>query len=143
MPQSRPQCTIVIFTSIILILGCAPDRDSAAQPVTIQSRTLRGRTFTLTGMDALLYAIMINDSNTAKKLLDEGMDINKPFQRGWTFLHLAAQKNRVEIAEMLISKGARVNVRNGKDGQGSTPLEVAVSRKHNEMAEMLRKHGAH
>jgi ankyrin repeat protein len=58
--------------------------------------------------------------------------------RGTTPLHLAAAKGHTKIAELLIEAGADVNC---KDRDG-TPLDNAVRFKQNEVAELLRQHGA-
>jgi len=88
-----------------------------------------------------------------------------------TPLHWAAWRGRKEIAELLIAKGADVNVKNkdggtplhnaawkghveiakllivknadvnAKDVEGQTPLDWAEEEKHKEIADLLRKHG--
>ena len=45
----------------------------------------------------------------------------------------------VRLAELLISKGAGVNA---KDGRGDTPLHKAVSKGHKAMVELLIARGA-
>ncbi len=78
---------------------------------------------------------------------------------GWTPLHIAAERDRAEIVELLLEKGARVN---GKDDDGRIPLSYAASggvfefddpldpasenkeedmRKYRETMEILRNHG--
>jgi|TARA_B110000240_G_C13130472_1_gene296599 ankyrin repeat protein len=54
-----------------------------------------------------------------------------------TPLHYAARDEHMEIAELLISKGADVN---GKSDGGNTPLDGAIVNKHTEIAGLLRKH---
>ena len=54
-----------------------------------------------------------------------------------TPLHWAAYDGRNEIAELLITAGADVNA----NSDNGTPLDTAISRKHPETAELLRKHG--
>ena len=44
----------------------------------------------------------------------------------------------MEVAELLITKGADVNAR---DAGGGTPLDQAIRHKHPEIADLLRKHG--
>ena len=56
-----------------------------------------------------------------------------------TPLHLAAVIGHKEIIEILIAKGADVNARKMN---GWTPLDNAIKRKHPEIADLLRKHGA-
>ena len=54
-------------------------------------------------------------------------------------MHYAANHGHKVIVEPLIANGADVNP---KDEDGETPLDWAISRKHPEIADLLRKHGA-
>jgi ankyrin repeat protein len=49
-----------------------------------------------------------------------------------------AKGGHMKIAELLIAKGADVDAKNV---DGETPLDLAISRKHPETADLLRKHG--
>jgi ankyrin repeat protein len=53
-------------------------------------------------------------------------------------LHAAASEGQNEIAELLISEGADVNVKND---EGETPIDMAIRLKRTETADLLRKHG--
>ena len=53
-------------------------------------------------------------------------------------MQVAANKGHKEIVELLITKGADVNV---QGVAGGTPLDNAILRKHPETADLLRKHG--
>lgn len=57
---------------------------------------------------------------------------------GDTLLHKAAQFGHIELASLLLERGADVNPRNERD---KTPLHYAVSWGHAEMADLLRRHG--
>ena len=59
-----------------------------------------------------------NDERT-KKLLKNFTNINEQNDFGETALHCAADMSNGEIAQLLISKGANVNI---KDNEGRTPL---------------------
>ena len=80
-----------------------------------------------------------------KLLIDKGGDINAStrvgaiIEDGRTPLYNAAESGRKEIVELLIEKGANVNA---KDFENKTPLDEAINYKHNETADLLRKHGA-
>jgi len=78
----------------------------------------------MTGYDALLHSIMVNDEKSIAALLDEGkINVNQPFGNdGWTFLHLAAQKGNARVVKMLLDHGAKPDAKNKG---GLTPLEVA------------------
>ena len=52
-------------------------------------------------------------------------------------MHDAAREGHKEVAELLIDKGADVNAKH----DGDTPLDWAISHKHPETADLLRKHG--
>ena len=76
-----------------------------------------------------------------KQHLDSGRDVNAKDQKGKTPLHRAASEGHKEIVELLIAKGANVNV-NAKNEFGSTPLHVAAFQGHKEIAELLIPNGA-
>ena len=54
----------------------------------------------------------------------ESIDVNAKNKDGWTPLHLAATKGRIEIVEYLVEKGAE-DV-NAKNEYGQTPLHIAI-----------------
>jgi ankyrin repeat protein len=77
----------------------------------------------------------------ARLLLDAGADPNA-HKRGQTALHWAARGGQIEMAELLLARGARVDVQ-AKTPQGDlTPLALAVKAEKREMAELLRRNGA-
>ena len=71
------------------------------------------------------------DIDSVKDFLASGVDVDAVDQYKQTALHLA---KTLEIAELLISKGADVNA---ETDIGITPLDLA----HGEIADLLRKHG--
>ena len=71
------------------------------------------------------------DIDSVKDFLARGVDVDAVGQYKQTALHLA---KTLEIAELLISKGADVNA---ETDIGITPLDLA----HGEIADLLRKHG--
>ena len=72
----------------------------------------------------------------AQVLIAHGAGVNARCDDGSTPLHCESDK---EIAELLITAGADVNARNNK---GQTPLQVAVEEGEDDVAALLRRHGA-
>jgi len=102
------------------------------------------------GKYKLHYAVFINDIKMAKKLVDEGYDVNERMTEcdanifykyllegddGHTPLHEAAQFNRMDIAELLIDAGANVDA--VTDGDGYTPLIISAARSSLNTTELL------
>jgi ankyrin repeat protein len=77
----------------------------------------------------------------AKLLLDAGADPNAG-KRGQIALHWAARGGQMEMAELLIARGANVNARAKVAGGEATPLDQAKKAEEKEMVELLRRHGA-
>ena len=75
----------------------------------------------------------------AKRLIEEGDDVNVKNDRGATPLHFAATRGHKDIAELLISKGADVNA---ETKTGYTPLHWAAMEDHKDVAELLISKGA-
>ena len=79
---------------------------------------------------------------TVKQHLAAGTDVNAKNDIGRTPLHLAAWKGHKEVTALLIAKGVDVNAKKeaGKL-KDQTSLDRAINLKHNEIADLLRKHG--
>ncbi|WCR58373.1 AAA family ATPase [Wolbachia endosymbiont of Ctenocephalides felis wCfeJ] len=91
----------------------------------------------------LLYiATAICSTNLVKALLEvEGIDVDygaKSYLDKFTPLQLAAMKGYKEIAELLMRKGANVNL-----GYGNNPLCLAVKNAHIELVRLLIKEETH
>ena len=89
----------------------------------------------------LINAAVSLGSNALTKFLIEtgGANVNERNYRGQTPLHIAINRDHVEIARLLIDKGADVNERND---QGLTPLDIAVIWDKIEIAHLLIDKGA-
>jgi len=61
---------------------------------------------------------------TAKLLVERGVDVKAGGQFGWTALHAAAYQGLTDVIEFLVSKGADVNE---FDAFGQTPLSIALA----------------
>lgn len=85
------------------------------------------------------FAVAIEEDDLAKvqALLDSGLSADTPIEYGEsseTPLKKAAREGTVEIARLLLTRGAKVDA---KDGEQSTALEAAVSNGHSEMVDLL------
>ncbi|MGB8951591.1 MAG: ankyrin repeat domain-containing protein [Candidatus Aminicenantales bacterium] len=92
----------------------------------------------------LLFAVMGGYSPKAdmlKVLIDAGADVNVKYEGSMTLLHVAAlYGGDKSVTELLIAKGANVNTKTLWD---ETPLDLAMSKEHKELVDLLRKHGGH
>ncbi|MEW7290987.1 ankyrin repeat domain-containing protein [Aquimarina sp. 2304DJ70-9] len=66
-------------------------------------------------------AIVKGDTETVKKLIDLGSDVNKK-SNGMTPLMFAARYNRVDIIKLLVEKGANIKT---KDSKGYNAMKFA------------------
>jgi len=73
-------------------------------------------------------------------LIANGAEINpKSRLTSSTPLHRAILGGNETVVKILIANGANVNT---KDKSGDTPLDLARENRHNDIADLLRKHGA-
>lgn len=89
------------------------------------------------GETALTYAIVWEQPEVIATLLKLGASVNSPLEP-WLPLHYAADGGNPEIVSLLIKAGALTDA---KDPYGRDPLDLAVSRKHHEVAQLLRMKG--
>jgi len=74
---------------------------------------------------------------TAKLLMDQGADVNKP---GWTPLHYAASKGNIEMIRILLEDNAYIDT---ASPNGTTPLMMAAGYSSNPLAcKVLLEEGA-
>ena len=86
----------------------------------------------------LIEVTKAGDLNTVSTLLAEGVNPNTVVNTN-TALTFAARDGQLEIAEVLIAYGADVN---WIDGEGVTPLILAVFKNHVEVVKLLLENGA-
>lgn len=88
------------------------------------------------GETALMLLSVLGETARVRDLLDRGAQVNK---LGWTPLHYAASKGRVDIAKLLIARKAIINA---PSPDGTTPLMMAALSKNEEMVKLLISAGA-
>ena len=87
-------------------------------------------------VNPLCQAIAKGDVDTVKKMIQFGTDVNAT-SNGMTPLMFAARYNKVEIVQLLLQSGARVNT---KDEKGFTALKHAELSNATEAAELIKAH---
>jgi outer membrane protein assembly factor BamB len=90
--------------------------------------------------DTLWAAVRAGDAKAVATALDGGADVNAKNEIGVSALWIAAGKDKPDVVELLVRRGADVNARDGIWYQ--TPLSLAVAGKQQAMAERLIKAGA-
>lgn len=89
---------------------------------------------------AIHSAARDGDTGAIRRLLERnpGLATNKNFQ-GATPLHFAGREGHVAAAELLLSRGASINER---DGSGQTAIHWATTADHPDVADLLIRRGA-
>ncbi|CAN6451172.1 unnamed protein product [Victoria cruziana] len=74
-----------------------------------------------------------------KQYMAQGASVDSRDQNGWTPLHRAAFKGRIDVVQFLIDQGAQLDL---LDDSGYTPLDCATEAGHTNVTELLICHGA-
>ncbi|MCP4602721.1 MAG: hypothetical protein GY847_19765 [Proteobacteria bacterium] len=90
--------------------------------------------------ELLKYAADGGLEKTVELAIAQGADINSKDHHGWTPLHYAARSGNVNVAELLIANGSRVEVTAGTEEL--TPLHLAASNNNEEAISLLVANGA-
>ena len=80
------------------------------------------------------------DVEKAKSLIKDGANPNTQDHNGWTPLHEVAQRNHLELVQLLLEAGANPNIPGGDDHY--TPLHDAVEAGHVDVVKLLIERGA-
>ena len=93
--------------------------------------------------------VKVTKQNREKKVLEvlelllaHGADINALDDHGWAPIHCAINTGYYNAVQFLIENGADVNLKDRIYASGLTPLQWALEQGKEEIAELLRKHGA-
>lgn len=85
--------------------------------------------------DQLLAATRKGDLASVKQLLDKGADVNTKTRYESTPLFFACDRGHLEIARLLIERGASLNVHD--NFYNATALSWAMNKKHDAIVELL------
>lgn len=88
------------------------------------------------GETALMLLSVLGQTDRARALIDRGAQVNR---LGWTPLHYAASRARLDVGRLLISRKAIINA---PAPDGTTPLMMAALSKNDAMVTMLIDAGA-
>ena len=88
----------------------------------------------------LLLAVGLDNTSEVIRLLDKGADVNS--QEDDTPLYVAANLGRKDIAELLISRGAKIDGKGDAKSGNRTPLHAAALRGSRDVAALLLSQGA-
>jgi ankyrin repeat protein len=72
---------------------------------------------------ALLWATFYGNTSILAWLIDNGANVNHQDRNGYCALHFAGQEKQFECAELLITKGASLEL---PDAHGNTPIWTAL-----------------
>ena len=90
----------------------------------------------------LMDAVVKGQKEIVELLIAAGAEVNVKRDDGETPLHRAAWRGHYATAELLITKGADMNAKTASGpNKDKTPLDFAVMKKQNEIADLLRTHG--
>ena len=95
------------------------------------------------GWTPLHSAAMRGQKEVANLLISKGAKIDVPSKSEWAPLHRSAWEGHREFSEILIKRGANLDatIASGLHYQDKTVLDIAVMQSHDEIADLLRKHG--
>jgi outer membrane protein assembly factor BamB len=91
-------------------------------------------------VEALFEAARQGDVVTVTRLLDAGLDVNAKGRYDTTALFFAADKGQLAVVELLLARGAAVDVHD--NFYKATPLSWALQRDHADIARRLVEKGA-
>ena len=87
----------------------------------------------------LHWAALQGSLDRIRRLLDEGVDVDTPTERGFTALHYAAQQGYLEIVQYLLDRGAFIDSQNLDE---RTPLHLAADADSDDIVLLLLRRRA-
>ncbi|WP_430538244.1 ankyrin repeat domain-containing protein [Cytobacillus oceanisediminis] len=123
----------IVIGGVILLQGCVSDNNADTKT---QEKEVRED---MDMSESLLQAAERRETETIKRLIEEGADINKKDSDGRTAAMIAAYNNDVETAKVLIKAGADVNI---QDNMKNNPFLYAGAEGYVEILKLTIEAGA-
>ncbi|WP_082631761.1 ankyrin repeat domain-containing protein [Cytobacillus praedii] len=123
----------IVIGGILLLQGCSSDH--VAEPNT-QEKEIRAE---LDRNEQLIQAAERKETETIKRLVEEGIDINTKDSEGRTAIMIATYNNDVDTAKVLIKAGADVNI---QDNLKNNPFLYAGAEGYVEILKLTIESGA-
>ncbi|MFD4820450.1 ankyrin repeat domain-containing protein [Peribacillus butanolivorans] len=123
----------IVIVGIILLQGCVSDND--ADPNTQEKE----KRVEIDMNEQLIQAAERKETETIKRLIEEGVDINTKDSEGRTATMIATYNNDVETTKVLIKAGADVNIH---DNMKNNPFLYAGAEGYVEILKLTIEAGA-
>ena len=128
---------LIITIAAVVLVGCGESQQSS---IIVE---LKSESPIVKALDISIHdAARDKNIEVLKQHLESGIDVNLKDKFGDTPLHKSALNGHKVIAELLIEKGADVNIIISSGPlMGQSALDFASVLKSTETADLLRKHG--
>ena len=118
------------------LVYAAQSRASSVVKVLLDSPLTDVEAVNAAGENALMYAALLGDLDSARRLVGRGAQVNRT---GWSALHYAASAGGVPMIEFLLEHSAYIDAASTNQ---TTPLMLAARQKQVSAARLLVERGA-
>ncbi|MDQ0976559.1 ankyrin repeat protein [Neobacillus niacini] len=123
----------IVIGSIFILQGCVSDNDGNP------TKQKDDKKVDINMIEKLFHAAKDKDSETVRRLIEEGVDINTQDSQGRTATMISTYNNDIETAKILIDAGADVNI---QDELENNPFLYAGAEGYIEILKLTIKAGA-
>ncbi|MFX0207905.1 MAG: ankyrin repeat domain-containing protein [Candidatus Hodarchaeota archaeon] len=87
------------------------------------------------GVTPLMIAVQNQNIDAIQFLIENGANVNKSDNRGFTSLHRSVEMGNTDITLFLLKNGANPKIK----AQGHTPISLAEKRKQKEIVKIMKE----
>lgn len=127
------RCLAIVIGSIFILQGCVSDNDGNP------TKKKDDKKVEINMSEQLIQAVKGKDSETVRRLIEEGVDSNTQDSQGRTAIMIATYNNDIETAKILIDAGADVN---NKDDMENNPFLYTGAEGYIDILKLTIKAGA-